>query len=305
MFSMFLWLQLKRTFRHLPFLIIGAMLLFILTGSIAFLSSRKLYSDAVAPVMNFGVVYPEESVSERIFIDALAGQATLRDMTRFAETTLEQGRRDLAEGVIQGLLVLPEDFVGAIIRGVNPSARLILNENQALQARLLQTLTEAGAATLSVSQGALYAAWEVYSEESVPEADKTAMNGQINERYLSLALGRDRAFRQEITRATGVMDPLTYFMAAWMVLFLLLMGMLEAFVMRPLGEGMRTRLAVEGIGPAWRVFTDWLRLFLIQLLLLGMILVIWQQVARGLDLGWAFPPACWPAWSVWRRRWPP
>ena len=48
MFSMFLWLQLKRTVRHLPFLMVGAILLFLLTGSIAFLSAQKLYADSVS-----------------------------------------------------------------------------------------------------------------------------------------------------------------------------------------------------------------------------------------------------------------
>ena len=288
MFSMFLWLQLKRTVRHLPFLIVGAILLFLLTGSIAFLSAQKLYGDQVTQIMNFGVVYPEQDHAERIFVEALAEQETLKDMTRFSETTLEKGRKDLASGSIQGLLILPEGFVSGIIHGVNTPARLVLNENQALQARLLQTLTEAGAATLSVSQGALYAAYEVYTAEGVSEANKTLMNEQVNERYLALALGRDRAFQQEITTATGEMDPLTYFMASWMILFLLLMGMLEAFVMRPLGEGLKTRLAIEGIGTSWRIFTDWLRLWLIQLLLLATILVLWSQVSKLVGLDWHF-----------------
>lgn len=290
MFSMFLWLQLKRTVRHLPFLMVGAILLFLLTGSIAFLSAQKLYGDSVSQMMNFGVVFPEKDRAERVFVEALAEQETLKDMTRFEEITLEEGREKLAAGSIQGLLILPEGFVSGILQGVNTPARLVLNENQALQARLLQTLTEAGAATLSVSQGALYAAYEVYTAEGVSEADKTLMNAQVNERYLALALGRDRAFRQEVTVATGEMDPLTYFMAAWMILFLLLMGMLEAFVMRPLGEGLKTRLAIEGIGTNWRIFTDWLRLWLIQLLLLLVILVLWSQVSNFMNLDWDFAP---------------
>lgn len=288
MFSMFLWLQLKRTFRHLPFLLAGAALLFALTGSIAYLSAQKLYGDAIIGRMVFGVVYPEKATAERIFIEALAGQATLEEMTIFRETSLEAGRQDLAAGRIQGLLILPGEFVAGIIRGDNTPARLVLNENQALQARLLQTLTEAGATTLSVSQEALYAAWEVYTEEGVSEADRQIMNEAINTRYLNLALGRDRAFSQQVISSTGTLDPLTYFMAAWMILFLLLMGMLEAFIMRPLGEGMRTRLAIEGIGTPWRVFTDWLRLFLVQLVLLGLIFLVWRHAARLLDLGWSF-----------------
>jgi len=285
---MFLWLQLKRTVRHLPFLMVGAILLFLLTGSIAFLSAQKLYGDSVSQMMNFGVVFPEKDRAERVFVEALAEQETLKDMTRFEEITLEEGREKLAAGSIQGLLILPEGFVSGILQGVNTPARLVLNENQALQARLLQTLTEAGAATLSVSQGALYAAHEVYTAEGVSEADKTLMNAQVNERYLALALGRDRAFRQEVTLATGEMDPITYFMAAWMILFLLLMGMLEAFVMRPLGEGLKTRLAIEGIGTSWRIFTDWLRLWLIQLLLV--ILGLWSQASNFTNLDWRFEP---------------
>lgn len=114
------------------------------------------------------------------------------------------------------------------------------------------------------------------------------MNQAVNERYLSLALGRDRMFRMEVLQATGELDPLSYFLASWMVLFLLLMGMLEAFVMRPLSEGLKTRLTIEGIGSAQRIFTDWFRLFLLQLMLLGVMAGLWQTAAQVLDLSWTF-----------------
>lgn len=288
MFPVFLQLQLKRTFRHLPLLITGAILLFLLTGSIAFLSSRKLYGDAITGIMRFGVVYGNQSPAERIFISSLASQDTLKELTEFKETTEVQGRSDLEQGKIQALVMLPPDFIGGIIRGENIPARLILNENQALQARLLQSLTEAGAKTLSASQGALYAAWDIYTSEGRTEEEKVTMNQKINERYLALALGRGRSFDIEVARATGDMDPLMYFLSSWMILFLLLMGMLEAFVMRPLTPGMRTKLEIEGIGPLSRIFTDWLRLFLLQLLFLGAILFVWSQAAPRLGLTWAF-----------------
>ena len=288
MFFVFLRLQLKRTFRHLPLLLTGAMLLLLLTGSIAFLSSQKLYGDAIIGRMEFGVVYPESHDAEEVFIEALAQQETLKDMTRFRTMTEADGRRDLAEGKIQGLLILPDGFVSGVLSGVNTPARLVLNQNQALQARLLVTLTEAGARTLSVSQGALYAAWDEYISRGIAEADRQTMNQAVNERYLSLALGRDRMFRMEVLQATGELDPLSYFLASWMVLFLLLMGMLEAFVMRPLSEGLKTRLTIEGIGSAQRIFTDWFRLFLLQLLLLGLMAGLWQTAAQVLDLSWTF-----------------
>lgn len=290
MFGIFLELQLKRTFRHLPFLMTGAVLLFLLTGSIAFLSSQKLYGDAITGIMNFGVVYPAQAESERLFIEALSQQETLKNLTAFSETGEAQGRLDLEKGAIQALLILPDGFVNKVLSGDNTPAQIILNKNAALEARLLQTLAEAGAKTLSASQGALYAAFEVYTSRGIGETDKLEMNRQINERYLSLALGRDNSFDQEIVRATEELDPLTYFLSAWMVLFLLLLGMLEAFVLRPLSKGMTAKLAVGGIGPGSRIFTDWFRLFLLQLIFLGSLLAVWNFAAPRLDYSWTPRP---------------
>src|SRR5690606_1694233 len=137
-----------------------AMLLLLLTGSIAFLSSQKLYGDAIIGRMEFGVVYPESHDAEEVFIEALAQQETLKDMTRFRSRTEADGRRDRAEGKFLELLILPDGLVRGVLSAVNTPARLVLNQNQALQALLLVTLTEAGARTLSVSQGGLYAAWD-------------------------------------------------------------------------------------------------------------------------------------------------
>ena len=290
MFGVFLQLQLKRTFRHLPLLLTGAVLLFFLTGSIAFLSSEKLYGDAITGIMKFGVVYPAQADSERLFINALAEQETLKNLTKFSETTQSEGRQALEQGDLQALLILPEGFVNKVLTGVYTPARIILNKNQALEARLLQTLARSGAKTLSASQGALYAAFEVYTNRGSTEADKLVMNQTINDRYLGLALGRDKSFDQQIVRATEELDSLTYFLAAWMVLFLLLMGMLEAFVMRPLSKGMVTKLEIEGIGSGIRIFTDWFRLFLLQLLFLGALVILWSFVAPVLNYTWQFTP---------------
>ncbi len=290
MVPVYLSLQLKRTFRHLPLLISGALLLFVLTGSIAFLSSEKLYGDAITGRIRIGVVFPEVGVDERLFIGALASQKTLEDMTEFTETDEAAGRRELDQGSLQALILLPEDFIKKIRSGVNEPAQVILNRNQALEARLFETLAEAGARTLSASQGALYATWDVYREEGIGDADLSGMNAAVNDRYLSLSLGRDSSFDLELVQATEDLDALIYFLSAWMILFLLLLGMLEAFVMRPLPEGLKTKLEIQGLGAGTRILVDWFRLFLLQLVFLGAILGIWALAAPRLGYSWSLRP---------------
>lgn len=290
MILVYLGLQLKRTFRHLPLLLSGALLLFILTGSIALLSSEKLYGDAITGSIRIGVVFPEVGVDERLFISALASQETLEEMTEFIETDETKGRYDLEQGALQALILLPEDFISKIRTGVNEPARVILNQNQALEARLFETLAEAGARTLSASQGALYAAWDVFRDQGIAEAELASMNADMNERYLSLSLGRDRSFDLELVRATEDLDSLIYFLSSWMILFLLLLGMLEAFVMRPLPEGLKTKLEIRGLGAGIRTLVDWFRLFLLQLMILGAILGVWTIAAPELKVDWTFRP---------------
>lgn len=288
MFGVFLQLQLKRAARHLPLLLAGAMLLFALTGSIAFLSSQKLYGDAITDSLDLAVVYSSDSQADRIFINALADQETLEGMTQFKEMPEEEARQALAKGEVVGIMKLPQDFVNGIITGKNTPATILLNENRALESKLLQTLTTAGAKTLSASQGALYAAWDEYTKQGIPTDAKNQMNQAINNKYLPLALGRDQVFKSEVIQATGQLDPLIYFLAAWMVLFLLLMGMLEAFIMRPLSPGLISKLEIEGIGPKSRTLTDWIKLILIQVLLLGLLTIAWMYLAPRLKMSQDF-----------------
>lgn len=290
MILVYLGLQLKRTFRHLPLFVSGALLLFVLTGSIAFLSSEKLYGDAITGSLSIGVVYPEAAADERLFISALANQKTLEELTEFKETDEATGRLDLEQGKLQALILLPENFIHNIRTGVNEPAKVLLNQNQSLEARLFKTLAEAGARTLSASQGALYAAWDVFREEGIPDAELHRMNEDMNQRYLKLSLGRDSIFDLTEVRATGDLDSLIFFLSSWMVLFLLLLGMLEAFVMRPLPEGLKTKLEIGGLGAGIRILVDWLRLFLIQLLFLAALLGVFAAVHEELRHEWTFQP---------------
>ena len=291
MVLVFLGLQLKRTFRYLPLLVSGALLLFLLTGSIAFLSSQKLYGDAITGRIRIGVVYPETGVDERLFISALSSQETLEEMTEFIEIEETMGRFQLEQGDLQAVILMPQGFISKIRAGINEPARVILNENQALEARLFETLAQAGARTLSASQGALYAAWNAYRDHGIPQTELNELNAAMNERYLGISLGRDRLFDVERVQATDNLDPLVYFLSSWMILFLLLLGMLEAFVMRPLSSGLKTRLDIKGLGSGIRILVDWFRLFLLQLLFLAAILALWMLAAPELGFRWIFQPS--------------
>lgn len=274
MFLTFLQLQLKRTLKQLPFLLIGAMLLLTLTGSIAFLASRKLYGDAITDVLHIGYSSKEDSDANRMFIDTLQNQSTLKQMTRFEAFEEQAGRAALARGEIQALIVMPEGFLGGIISGRNEPALILLNQDHPLEARLLRTLTEAGARSLSVSQGALYATYDVYQEQGRTAEQQSAMNLEINERFLNLSLARDRLFDQQTVQATGDIPVMVYYVASFSLLFLLLMGMLQASVVKPFHLDLRRKLRVEGVSEGAQLFSVWICLFLIHALLVILLAVL-------------------------------
>lgn len=291
MFLVYLKLQLKRTFKMLPLLLLGTMLLFLLTGSIAFLSSKKLYSDSITKTMRLGVVYPKENKkAEELFINTMKEQSTLKKMTNFVTVEEDDGKEKLKKGELEALIIIPENFIKNIISGKNIPAKVILNENQILEAKLFKTLSEASSKSLSTSQAAIYALFDFYKVNDISWSESEKMNQEVNDKFLTLTLGRDKIFNQNTISATGQMDTLHYFFSSWMILFLLLMGMIEAFIMRRLNKGVNIKLTINGIGKYKRLFVDFIKLFILDLIFIGQIALLWYLASNKLNIEFTFTP---------------
>lgn len=288
MFKTFLSLQLKRTFKQLPLLLLGTMLLFLMTGSIAFLSSKKLYSDNVAEKLIIAVVYPENASAENFFIGVLKQQETLKNMVTFKEMKKEEAELSLKQGKVEAVIIMPENFIKDILSGVNTPAKVILNENKPVESRLFRTLSLAGSETLSATQASLYAIGDYFAEKKVSGPDFERMNKDINDKNLTLTLGRANLFKVDTISAVGKMDSLTYFFSSWMILFLLLMGIMEAFILIPFNRGMNIKLSIFGICKYKRLAIDEIRMFILEIIFIIEIVILWFLSSLFLDTDFAF-----------------
>lgn len=159
-------------------------------------------------------------------------------------------RRALESGELSAIMMIPESLVGDIIDGTNTPVQVIFGAGDSLTAAMLQTLTRAGARTLSASQAGIYAVHDLYMEAGLGEYLQNAYDA-LNSQYLKFALARSRAFDYETVSVTGGLSTDMYYGAMAVAFFTMLTGMGLARALRREGNAVALKLKTAGM-PGWR-----------------------------------------------------
>lgn len=187
-------------------------------------------------------------------------------------------RRALDSGELSAIMLIPESLVGDIIDGTNTPVQVIFGAGDSLTAAMLQTLTKAGARTLSASQAGIYAVYDLYTEAGLEEYLQDAYDA-LNGQYLKFALARSRAFDYETVSVTGGLSTTMYYGAMAVVFFTLLTGMGLARALRRDGDAVRLKLRIAGMSGGQCLLGRFAALWVIYAVLLVLLtggLMIWS-----------------------------
>ncbi|MCM1174546.1 MAG: ABC transporter permease [Blautia sp.] len=253
-----LWkLELKKTIRQMPVMLVEAFLLLVLIGMIAFGAAKLFYQDAPAVRITIAVIEKEENPLTDLLLYYVQGMESISALCQFLIVPEEEGFAMLQEGKAAAALVLPEGMVEGIMDGSNAPVQVIFPEDAGMESALLRELTDAGVQMLRVAQAEIYGIYDtakVYGaleQLAVLEADIDAYN-------LAFALDRLALFREQRVSAVGNLSVWQYGIASGAVFFLLLLGMACYPVMRPDAVVLQRLLVREGIGAGGQCLGKWL-----------------------------------------------
>ena len=103
-----LWkLELKRTIRQLPVMLLETILLMAVFGTIALGASKILYRDAPAVRITIAVVEEEDDPLTDLLLYYVQGMESISELCRFLTVSEEEGISMLREGEAAAMLVLP------------------------------------------------------------------------------------------------------------------------------------------------------------------------------------------------------
>ncbi len=243
----FFILELKRAFKKLPNMIFGAIVLGVLLGTIALLSGRALYGEAMAGRISVGVVLPEEDLVAKQAVSMISSLDSVKSLCDFKYVEQKEGLKKLQTGELYVLMEVPDGFVQDIINGNNTPVKLVFPANAGLESRLFKELADAGARTLSAAQAGIYAGDELCRSYSL-EGRIGELESALNRIFMSYSLPRADYFRHYKVDAAGDVDLMHFYGISGFVLFVLLSAIPVSGYLTPWNRGMKQKLKLAGVG---------------------------------------------------------
>ncbi|WP_434310851.1 ABC transporter permease [Hominifimenecus sp. rT4P-3] len=252
----------KRAFRKLPQILVGAVVLIGIVGTIAFCGQKLLYQDEASGRIPIAVVNEGESETVDMVLSFLENMETVASLCSFIRTDAAEGMAMLKEGKAAALMEIPGSLVDDIISGANTPVRVLFPKNSEVAGLLLEAVTSAGAGTLGAAQYGIYAAYDLYVRHGV-ESEVSGAYDDLNRIYLSAALNRTNLFQNQSASATGEWSVLQYYLASGLTLFLLLWGITYGSFLEKDSRSLARKLRAAGVGAAARSVGRWLNTFLV------------------------------------------
>lgn len=219
----YVFYQLKRALRHGPQMLLGAIVLALLAGTIAFCTMKEMDSSGVSVSVPVAVVVEDQSDLINLLLSFLADMQSTERHFIFRLMNETNAYQALETGSVAAVMLVPKDVIDGIMDGTNHHVQVLLSETNALAAVLLQELSAAGAKTLSAAQAGTYAMTTLYRMADRADALPDAYTA-LDLRNLGYALARGDLFHTVRANATGEESVLIYYLASGILLFLLLLG---------------------------------------------------------------------------------
>ena len=257
----YLYIEIKKTVRIFPRMLLQAILLMAIIAVIAFCGVKSMEREPLAVNVDIGVVVREDNTMTRLAIGFVQNMESVSQICNFIQISEEEGMIRLERGEIAALIVLPKQLVEGIMNGQNPTVEVVFPKDVKLEAMLLRELTESGAGLLRVAQAEIYGAIDTAVEYGLTE-QLSVMETEIDSYNLAFALDRLAMYDTETVTAVGRMSVLQYYAASGAILFLLLTGMAVYPVMQREPAVFCKQLDRQGVGALWQGFCRWICGFL-------------------------------------------
>lgn len=242
------FLQIKLAFQSIPVIMAGTVILTLLIGLMAFAGIKMMSEDGDKTAMNVALVVEDDSTYTRMAISYIMEEESVKKMCTFTEMSMGEAEKALSDGTVFAAVVIPKDFLAGILNGTNIPARIILPEKGInSQSKVFRELINAGTTDLATAQAAIYAVDDlcyVMGIDAVSEAED-----YLNKKLMLYALRRNTYYGKIQFSDTGDLSVAEFYIAAGIVLLLLLSGITCCDILKRENSAFWLSLKRQGIHP--------------------------------------------------------
>lgn len=226
--------ELKRAAAQLPSMLWkAAILIFVISVTVFcalyFVQGRNNNE----PAANVGYCAPPDDELIQFAISYIENMESMQGWCNLVPMDTDKGLDALYNGDIAAFIEFPKGMVEDIISGENRPATLYVSDtkiNEGILGEVFEELADAGISILQMAQAQIYATADICMEHNNAEFNTAS---QLNELYsdidsynIKLVLNREQLFKNYKLSLTGNEGMTVYYASAFLVLYVLLIGML-------------------------------------------------------------------------------
>ncbi len=283
MFGTYLFIQLRRTVKLLPSLMILTALLCACAGIFA-LQHRNGGEDAQTKQKYQIAVVGDTGDSYLGFgISVLSVMDDSRFMVDFPVMTEDEARRALMAGQITAYARVPEGLTESIVRGSNdrPVTLVGSTAQKGIAGILVEELADVASTVILRSQSAIYAMQNILRDRAMGDRLQEETE-KLNLRMIDMVLNRTGLCSLEILGTAGGLPAPGHYLCGAVIFFLLLSGICSSPLFGKKNTDLMRWMVSRGVGPVCQVAGEYLACFMLECCcLFGMIAALWP--ALGTD----------------------
>lgn len=286
-------MEMKRMFRSLPGIFLGSLLLIILLAGAFWLCYQSSQTPAQKKTVSIGIVAKEGEPFIDWTIDTISQMESTKYSCHFVKLTEEEAVKQMEQGKINVMFLIPENYISSIIRGENKHIIIRFSQGQnTIVSFLLRELCTAASSFILNSEAGIYTLQDYYEEHHLPRASEKELS-------LNLAYIREIAKLSDGVQIEEVEIPKSYsmtsrYLLSAIVLFFFLWGIAYGNLLTSQNHAFQQKLRLFALGYPQQILVRNLVFFLTNLLGFALFLLLGYLLCLGTALSFPDTPLSQP-----------
>lgn len=224
-------LEFKRAYKSFPKMLLGAVVLVLIIGSLAYCSETLLYANEEHDRAKVALVVEDDSSLISMATTLLESSESISSVANFIRVKPKVVDKLIENQDVIASITVPEGFIDGLAKGEKISMNVKFSKNMHAFTGIFKELSLTATRTMASTQAGIYAQADMYHAHN--NSDKLSeANDELNKSYLGFVFSRNSIFDSITVSSTGNVSIITYYLSGGLVLFFMMFSMaFSSFIM--------------------------------------------------------------------------
>ena len=224
-------LEFKRAYKSFPKMLLGAIVLVLVIGSLAYCSETLLYANEEHDRAKVALAVEDDSSLVSMATTLLESSESISIVANFIRVNPKVVDKMLENQDVIASITVPEGFIDGLANGEKVSMNVKFSKNMHAFAGIFKELSLTATKTMASTQAGIYAQYDMYHAHNASDKLSEA-NTELNKSYLGFVFSRNSIFDSVTVTSTGNVSIITYYLSGGLVLFFMMFSMaFSSFIM--------------------------------------------------------------------------